>query len=155
MYWINQPTIDHFLSALEAEEIATHCPLGFLWRSARQVENRNKSMQWSWMQRYKALKVSDLLRIKWFLCFNYSVFTIPIFSFLAKIDCKWGPYGNWSDCTKSCGGGFQTRLRDIDQQAQNGGAECEGESTDLRVCAEHACPGKKFCIWVSSLWDWS
>ena len=47
--------------------------------------------------------------------------------FLAKIDCKWGPYGNWSDCTKSCGGGFQTRLRDIEQQAQNGGGKCEGD----------------------------
>ena len=63
--------------------------------------------------------------------------------FSAKIDCKWGPYGNWSACTKSCGGGFQTRLRDIEQQAQNGGAKCSGESTDLRVCAEHACPGEK------------
>merc|ERR1712226_1452024 len=26
------------------------------------------------------------------------------------------------------------------QKSQNCGAKCEGESTDLRVCAEHACP---------------
>ena len=74
--------------------------------------------------------------------FHFRTFSL----FLAKIDCKWGPYGNWSDCTKSCGGGFQTRLRDIEQQAQNGGAICEGESTDLRVCAEHACPGRNFAF---------
>ena len=64
-----------------------------------------------------------------------------LFLFVAKVDCKWGPYGEWSACTKSCGGGFQTRLRDVEQQAFNGGAKCEGESTDLRVCNEHACPG--------------
>ena len=67
--------------------------------------------------------------------------------FSAKIDCKWGPYGNWSACTKSCGGGFQTRLRDIEQQAQNGGEKCSEESTDLRVCAEHPCPGEKKIIY--------
>ena len=64
------------------------------------------------------------------------------FDVTAKVDCKWGPYGEWSACTKSCAGGFQTRLRDIEQQAFNGGANCEGESTGLRVCNEHACPGK-------------
>ena len=71
--------------------------------------------------------------------------------FAVKIDCKWGPYGNWSACTKSCGGGFQTRLRDIEQQAQNGGEKCSGESTDLRVCAEHACPGEKEKLYIIEL----
>ena len=73
--------------------------------------------------------------------------------FLAKVDCKWGPYGEWSACTKSCGGGFQTRLRDVEQQAFNGGKQCEGESTDLRVCNEHECPGKAYnyhIVWVST-----
>ena len=66
--------------------------------------------------------------------------------YIAKVNCTWGPFGEWGVCTKSCGGGFQTRLRDIEQQGQNGGLECTGDSTDLKVCNEHACPGRfKIC----------
>lgn len=95
-------------------------------------------------------KVIDIETIrKILLIFEYprSSCDYNILISLAKVDCKWGPYGNWSACTKSCGGGFQTRLRDIVQQAQHGGAKCDGESTDLRVCAEHACPSNQ-CFYI-------
>ena len=58
------------------------------------------------------------------------------------MDCEWGEYGEWTPCTKTCDGGFQTRFRDVIQDSLNGGLDCEGESTDLRVCNEHACPGE-------------
>ena len=63
-------------------------------------------------------------------------------NYIAQVNCTWGPYGEWSDCTKSCGGGFRTRLRDVQQLPQNGGLECTGASTDLSVCNEHECPSK-------------
>ena len=75
-------------------------------------------------------------------------YNLRVLEFAAKIDCKWGSYGNWTECSKSCGGGNQTRLRDIEQKAQNGGAKCSGESKDSRACSVHACPGEKETLFV-------
>jgi len=46
------------------------------------------------------------------------------------IDCQWGPFGEWTTCTKSCGGGEKTRSRSKETSAENGGKECLGNGTD-------------------------
>ena len=64
------------------------------------------------------------------------------FYFSVPIDCAWGAYGNWTQCSKSCGGGTQIRTREIATQARNGGARCDGTNTDLQLCNEFPCPSK-------------
>jgi len=61
------------------------------------------------------------------------------------VDCEWDDYGNWTQCSKSCGGGTQIRTREIKTQARNGGARCDGTNTDLQLCNEFPCPIN--CLW--------
>ena len=60
---------------------------------------------------------------------------------LIAINCKWGAFGEWSQCTKTCGVGTQTRSRVKTQKAEHGGAECEGSSSEMRACNLMTCPG--------------
>lgn len=61
------------------------------------------------------------------------------------IDCEWGAYGNWTQCSKSCGGGTQIATREIAIQALNGGQQCDGTNTNLQLCNEFPCPIN--CLW--------
>jgi len=54
----------------------------------------------------------------------------------AKVDCK-GYWGGWSNCSKTCGGGFQYRTWTATTQPKNGGAACPSKQT--RNCNTHAC----------------
>jgi len=53
-----------------------------------------------------------------------------------KVNCEWGPYGEWSRCSKSC---YQSRTRPIATPASNGGQACEGNATETRTCSTDAC----------------
>ena len=58
----------------------------------------------------------------------------------------------WSDCSKSCNSGHQTRQRTIAQQANSGGLQCTGEPTQNQQCNTQSCPIN--CKW--SQWStWS
>ena len=64
---------------------------------------------------------------------------------LCAVDCIW-EWGEYTDCTKECGGGTKTRYPIITQYPENGGRPCpshvirnESESTD---CNTHSCPSK-------------
>ena len=61
-----------------------------------------------------------------------------------EIDCKWGTFGNWTFCTKSCGGGRTLRSRSVETQPLHGGKECQGEQIETKNCNEHPCPGIYF-----------
>lgn len=53
----------------------------------------------------------------------------------------WGPYGS---CSKSCGGGQQTRTRNCtNPPPAHGGKDCSdlGPSTSSRECNDQGCPG--------------
>ena len=50
------------------------------------------------------------------------------------VDCKWGPYSEWSPCSKTCGKGEQFRTRKIERQAENGGKPCSGSNEEKRPC---------------------
>eukprot|EP00927_Polykrikos_kofoidii_P046142 TRINITY_DN40342_c0_g1_i1.p1 TRINITY_DN40342_c0_g1~~TRINITY_DN40342_c0_g1_i1.p1 ORF type:complete len:1783 (+),score=246.39 TRINITY_DN40342_c0_g1_i1:177-5525(+) len=69
------------------------------------------------------------------------------------VDCDWGQWTLWSDCSASCGGGERSRSRNIDQVARNGGRECaEGDSMFLESCNTQRCqPTVRDC----ELSDWS
>uniref|UniRef100_A0A8C4ZJ04 SCO-spondin n=1 Tax=Gadus morhua TaxID=8049 RepID=A0A8C4ZJ04_GADMO len=56
-------------------------------------------------------------------------------------DGGWGQWSNWTDCTKSCGGGVQSRRRECDSPAPEGeGDYCEGLGTEVTACSTLHCP---------------
>ena len=57
---------------------------------------------------------------------------------------NWGAFGNYGTCTKSCGGGTQTRYRACNRPAPaHGGKSCAGSSSSWKTCNTHACPGRE------------
>jgi len=65
------------------------------------------------------------------------------------VDCAWAPWGGFSACTATCGGGEMRRHRSIQTEAMNGGAACSrGSTVDLRPCRMDACDGTGFCTWA-------
>ena len=56
------------------------------------------------------------------------------------VNCTWAEWGNYTQCTESCGGGFQTRSRVIATPPEFGGAACEGDAFESQACNEQPCP---------------
>ena len=53
----------------------------------------------------------------------------------------WSDFGEWTDCSVSCGGGEQTRNRTCTNPAPaHGGDDCEGEAEESQDCNEISCP---------------
>ena len=62
-----------------------------------------------------------------------------MYFFIFLVDCKWSVYGRWSQCSKSCGGGVQSRFRVIQTPARGGGRDCVGSKEDTRTCNVPPC----------------
>ncbi|XP_057674287.1 complement component 7b isoform X1 [Corythoichthys intestinalis] len=66
------------------------------------------------------------------------------FSCQQPINCRWGSYGDWSECdgcTKT-----KLRTRHVEVYAQFGGVPCSGESTESHPCVpQKACPLETGC----------
>ena len=59
------------------------------------------------------------------------------------MDCVIGDFGDWSPCTEECGGGTQSRTREIISLAENNGTACGEEGTnETRACNVHDCASK-------------
>jgi len=59
------------------------------------------------------------------------------------VDCLMGSWGDWSACSKNCGGGVQTRNRSIITPSNEGGNAC-GQTVDTRPCNTEPCPDCAF-----------
>ena len=60
-----------------------------------------------------------------------------------SVDGGYSEFGDWSKCSARCGGGTQARSRTCTNPAPvNGGAVCEGDSSETRECNTQVCPGK-------------
>ncbi|XP_064646659.1 uncharacterized protein LOC135499675 isoform X2 [Lineus longissimus] len=60
---------------------------------------------------------------------------------LVLTDGGYTEWSAWGSCSKTCGGGQETRTRECtNPKPTNGGKECEGSSTDQRTCAPETCP---------------
>ncbi|NXK97014.1 HMCN1 protein, partial [Formicarius rufipectus] len=58
------------------------------------------------------------------------------------VDGNWGQWQSWSQCSASCGGGEQSRVRLCSSPAPlNRGRPCPGDSSQVSRCNTHACPG--------------
>ena len=66
-------------------------------------------------------------------------YLFPILS-LISVDCTWSTWTAWSNCSASCGVGTQLRSRFIEENAQNGGSGCSGESAESKTCNLDLCP---------------
>ncbi|GAB1297604.1 Papilin [Apodemus speciosus] len=52
----------------------------------------------------------------------------------------WGPWGEWSPCSRTCGGGISFRERPCYSQRRDGGASCVGPARSHRTCHTESCP---------------
>lgn len=55
------------------------------------------------------------------------------------VDCRMSSWGAWSKCSKSCGSGVSTRLRQITDHSTFGGHRCPAWM-ETNKCNVHACP---------------
>jgi hypothetical protein len=70
-------------------------------------------------------------------------------------NCVPGEWGSWSTCTASCGGGIQSRLREIVVPASNGGV-CTEPTIETRDCNNGVCPVDQPAQNCVSTWsEWS
>nr|XP_022343628.1 uncharacterized protein LOC111136803 isoform X1 [Crassostrea virginica] len=56
------------------------------------------------------------------------------------VDGGWSDWSAWSQCSASCGGGFQTRTRTCSNPVPQGGADCVGVSNEQQNCNTQGCP---------------
>lgn len=64
---------------------------------------------------------------------------------VGHVDGMWGPWKDWSECTKTCGGGKFERRRECDSpRPSHGGKHCQGHATQSRDCGKDKC--KLFCF---------
>jgi hypothetical protein len=61
------------------------------------------------------------------------------------VNCNWGNWNPMSQCSKTCGGGQQSRTRIKLNEASNGGMSCQGGMTENKACNAQGCPAKKCC----------
>ena len=55
------------------------------------------------------------------------------------MDCQWGDFGEWSQCSATCAGGTQSRSRDVKMSESNGGQSCSGQKTEQKDCNTQPC----------------
>lgn len=61
-------------------------------------------------------------------------------------DCEWGPFGEWSACSQTCGGGNMSRSRMVNVAPRFGGKLCDAQSmSEVTACATDPCGIQKEC----------
>ena len=64
------------------------------------------------------------------------------------IEGTWGKWGNWSVCTKTCGGGTRSRTRKCVKKCKKG-KDCVGLSEQSEHCNTKCCGGGMYNYVVS------
>jgi len=68
------------------------------------------------------------------------------------VDCQWGNWTEWSECSVTCGGGKLHRAREILVHKANGGDACPGSPAQEADCNDLKCAAP--CQWFDWV-DWS
>uniref|UniRef100_A0A6I8PI63 Papilin n=1 Tax=Ornithorhynchus anatinus TaxID=9258 RepID=A0A6I8PI63_ORNAN len=67
----------------------------------------------------------------------------PRFSLASKVrrqEDVWGSWGEWSGCSRTCGGGVSFRERPCHSLRTDGGSSCVGPTRNYRSCNVESCP---------------
>ncbi|CAD7936459.1 unnamed protein product [Amoebophrya sp. A120] len=71
------------------------------------------------------------------------------------IECKIGAWGNWTECSVTCGGGYKEKHRQVVQLPLHGGEGCEGALKLIEPCAQEECKPEHVLHPVDCKWsDW-
>ena len=62
--------------------------------------------------------------------------------------CVWGPWSDWTECSKTCEAGSRHRGRQIEKEAINNGTECTGEELEEEVCNDVCC--RKYLVEITA-----
>ena len=73
---------------------------------------------------------------------------------LVPTECHWGDFGDWTGCSKDCGGGrrsrFRTRVRVNMIESLSDNDDCKGYDEETEDCNSHDCRGNNLSqIFVS------
>ena len=75
--------------------------------------------------------------------------TSKINELFKPVNCVFGQWNPWGDCSVTCGaGGFQIASRPTAQQALNGGDGCVGDSVQGQACDPEPDPCPVDCQWA-------
>ena len=59
------------------------------------------------------------------------------------VDCEYSDWNEWQECDKQCGGGTQSRTREVTREAWYGGIKCTDEDAiESQKCNEQLCSGR-------------
>ena len=76
------------------------------------------------------------------LCLFFIIMFILTYFFILKkddpVDCTVSEWSNPSDCTKECGGGIETRTREVQVFPKNGGKPCP-DLINYSTCNSQSC----------------
>eukprot|EP00434_Breviolum_minutum_P002626 symbB.v1.2.002319.t1/scaffold123.1/size315817/4 len=67
------------------------------------------------------------------------------------IDCSFGSWTQWSDCSVTCGNGQRYHTRAVITHAQASGRECHGGLEEVETCQEDPCADSQDCTYT----EWS
>lgn len=100
---------------------------------------KNKTVDWCWLhedhKNVKCVKPNG----RWLGGWAWVTCEEPM-EVLCAVDGGYGEWSDWTECSASCGGGYQTRTRLCDSPApDHGGNDCEGASTDCQLCGMEMC----------------
>jgi len=74
-------------------------------------------------------------------CNGSSTVTISCNEGECPVDCEWSSWMPWTQCSVTCGGGSQTRVRfPNNPAAAYGGADCVGDDEECQDCNLQPCP---------------
>nr|XP_026691172.1 hemicentin-1-like isoform X1 [Ciona intestinalis] len=82
-------------------------------------------------------------------CMGSSVMSRYCNSECCPVNCRWGSWNSWSDCSKSCENGTRQRTRNFAVEGACGGTACIGMNTSVETCNQVCCP--VHCAWS----DWT
>lgn len=68
-------------------------------------------------------------------------------------NCVLMAWSTWDGCSKTCGGGWQLRQRDVEKPAAHGGRPCLGDLSEGRPCSTYACDDSDCTLGAWSAWS--
>ena len=75
---------------------------------------------------------------------HYSILHINNLCTILAVNGRWGSFGDYGECTVTCGGGSRSRFRECNNPVpQHGGDDCTVDGStyiETKTCNENICP---------------